>query len=381
MVKPAFSFPRWDGGLGVDLGRLLVHLEHIAEAAELLRAGGVVRERMALVAADHLAEVLLQDHVDKTFVTTEQEGPLSSRRYDRHERRRLLGDFSARIELACATQPGFWPPPRLLDARDAVVFRVAHGYRNELYHGDQHNPALGRPLAVEYLQAVGRALVRSSREGLSEGSYSPRDPRVRAFRRLGASMSTSLTPRRIAEECVQHLVGRFHVKRATLSRQLIQDVDARAAAVQSTLGKLSGLGFSREIQREFIQATFLWAAYRADPDLVRLQDEHDALMRGAATKSDAELAEIAQTYAANEAAAQRRRDELSEGFRPPATISTATTIIRSARRLDAAPNTAALLERYQALDERLRLLEQCVARVDLEFDRMLERASDRARGK
>jgi hypothetical protein len=336
---------------------------------------------MALVAADHLAEVLLQDHVDKTFVTTEEEGPLSPRRYDRDERRRLHGDFSARIELASATPEGFWPPPRLLDAGDAVVFRVAHGYRNALYHGDQHNPALGRPLAVEYLQAVGRALVRSWPEGLMHGSYSARDPRVRAFRRLGASVSTSFTPRHVAEECVQHLLGRFRVQRATLSRQLIKDIEDRSGVVQATLDNLSRLGLSRDTQREFMHATFLWAAYRADPELVRLGDEHHALARGTGNRSEGELARIAPAYAANKTATQRRRDELSEGFSPPVTIATATTVTRSARRLASAPDTAALLQRYQSLDERLRLLEQCVTRVDMEFDRMLERASDRARGK
>lgn len=161
-VATKFVFPRSGGFLDRDLGRLVVHLEHISEAAALLRARGVVRERMALVAADHLAEVLLQDCMEATFVATEQLGPLTPRRYNRVQRQQLVNDFSARVQLACEVPVG-WASEPWLDARDASVFRVAHAYRNALYHGDRHNAALGRSLTVAYLQAADAGAVVAQR--------------------------------------------------------------------------------------------------------------------------------------------------------------------------------------------------------------------------
>jgi hypothetical protein len=123
--------------------------------------------------------------MEETFVATESMGPLTPRRYDRQQRRRLVADFSARVELACGPPIGFSKSQPLLDAPDASVFRVAHAYRNSLYHGDRHNPALGRSLAIVYLQAVGHTLVRSWPEGLIIGPAA--GARTATSARFGAS--------------------------------------------------------------------------------------------------------------------------------------------------------------------------------------------------
>jgi hypothetical protein len=376
-----FSFPPTDGSMGGDLQRLIVHLEHVAETAALLRAGGVVRERMALVAADHLAEVLLQDHMERAFLETEELGPLSPRRYDRDQRQRLLADFSARVQLACTAPDGVEFRQPILDARDANIFRVAHAYRNALYHGDRHNPALGRSLAVEYLQAVARTLVRSWPMGLTYG-ISARDGRLRAFRRLGAPSAQSVfEPRRVAEECVRHLVGRFRVQRATLCRQLVRDLEERARAVQAVLDDIGRRGLSHETQRDLIRAALLWAAHRADPELIRLEHQRADILRGAAGRSDYPTDAEIEAYAATESAIEQRRQALSQPFRAPVTIATVRRMPRSVRKLILATDTATLLDRYQTLDERLRLLEQAVTAVDLDLERMVQRETDLARGK
>jgi hypothetical protein len=349
----------------------------------LVRAGGVVRERMALVAADHLAEVLLQDHMEETFVATESMGPLTPRRYDRQQRRRLVADFSARVELACGPPIGFSKSQPLLDAPDASVFRVAHAYRNSLYHGDRHNPALGRSLAIVYLQAVGHTLVRSWPEGLIIGpAAGARDRNVRALRRLGASWSgRSYSPRAAADESVRQIVGRLRVQRATLCRQLIADLEQRARAAQATLDSLSAQGLPREALRDLVRAALLWAAYRADPELVRLQDEYDAIIRDRIERSQSLTDEEAAAYLENEEAQERRRDALREGFRAPVTVDTARRLPRAAAKLHRAQDIPLLLERYQVLDERLRLLEQAVEWGDLEVDRLVHHELDVARGK
>lgn len=375
-----FVFPRSGRFLDRDLGRLVVHLEHISEAAALLRARGVVRERMALVAADHLAEVLLQDCMEATFVTTEQLGPVTPRRYNRVQRQQLVNDFSARVQLACEVPVG-WGSEPWLDARDASVFRVAHAYRNALYHGDRHNVALGRSLTVAYLQAVGRTLVRSWPRGHTFGGLASTDRRIRAFRRLGATVGSSFSPRAVAEDCVGNLIGSFRVQRATLCRQLVSDLEDRALAVEATVEGLSRSGLRREIQRDLVRAALLWAAFRADPELVRLQDEKDTLLQSFGERAGGPADDVVEAYKANQSAIERRREALSEVFRAPVTIATAGRMSQSARKLASAEDTVALLERYRTLDERFALLEQAVASVDIEWDRMVQHELDLARGK
>jgi hypothetical protein len=377
-----FSFPRRHGPHDSELSRLAVHLEHMAEAAALLRAGGVVRERIALVAADHLAEVLLQDWVEDAFVASEELGPLASRRYDRAKRQRLLADFSARVEFACAAPIGWMSDEPLLDARDASIFRVAHAYRNALYHGDRHNRALGRSLAVEYIQAAGRTLVRSWPPNQVLGGIAAGDARLRSFRRLGSPEARSpFAPRIVAEQCVRHLVGRFRVQRASLCRQLVHDIEDRAQRVERMLNDLRGEGLTGTAQADLVRAALLWAAYRADPELVGLQEQQDAIIRGAKGRENFPSVQEQAAYADCEQAMERRRDALKAGFRAPVSVATAKTLPRAALRLKAAPDTARLLKRYQLLDEQMRLLEQAVAKVASDVERWIQYEIDLARGK
>ena len=364
----------------MTLDRLVVFLEHLAEVASLLQAGGVARHRMALVAADQLAEMLLQDHLEQTLAVSEELGPLSPQRWDLARRQQLSRDFPARVELARLPRID-WPSAEpWLDTHDATVFRVAHGYRNALYHSGRHNARLGRSLAVVYAQAVGRTLVRSWSLGITIG-VSARDTRLRALRRLGASTARSpFEPRTLAAECVRHLVGGFRVQRKSLCKQLVLDLKQRAHLVETLLDDLTQRGVSREMQRDLVRAALLWAAYRADPEIVRLQDAQGAILAGVSARGGV-LDDEAVEYAANEVALRQRRDDLGRRFRPPVSVATARAMGRSAQKLGSAPDTATLLERYQRLDERLELLERAVTVVDIDLERAAERESDLTRGK
>jgi hypothetical protein len=61
-------------------------------------------------------------------------------------------------------------PKPILDTHDSVVVRVAHHYRNPIYHQDRHNPTLIHPVGRLYAQAVGRAFIRSHRQGWAVSS-------------------------------------------------------------------------------------------------------------------------------------------------------------------------------------------------------------------
>ena len=61
-----------------------------------------------------------------------------------------------------ADGPSWRKVEAILSDADAAVMRVAHTYRNGVYHEDRHNRALLTPLTGLYAQAVG-LLVASSR--------------------------------------------------------------------------------------------------------------------------------------------------------------------------------------------------------------------------
>jgi hypothetical protein len=144
-----------------DLSRFELFAEQLVLAAELVRGGGSARERLALVAIDNLAEVVLYRHMQFAFGASEDMGGrLAVRRFGQRERDRLRQDFDRRVTLALSEPQGigaFAFPRPVLDEQDAAIFRVAHRYRNGLHHEDRANDALLDPLARLYLIAVGRA--------------------------------------------------------------------------------------------------------------------------------------------------------------------------------------------------------------------------------
>jgi hypothetical protein len=144
-----------------DLSRFELFAEQLVLAAELVRGGGSARERLALVAIDNLAEVVLYRHMQFAFGASEDMGGrLAVRRFGQRERDRLRQDFDRRVTLALSEPQGigaFAFPRPVLDEHDAAIFRVAHRYRNGLHHEDRANDALLDPLARLYLIAVGRA--------------------------------------------------------------------------------------------------------------------------------------------------------------------------------------------------------------------------------
>ena len=102
-------------------------------------------------------------------------GRLAIRRFGQRERDRLRQDFDRKVSLALRKEEGlhaFASPNPILDEEDAVVFRIAHRYRNGLHHEDRANDALLEPLARLYLAGVGRAWCRAQ-PARSVGGLSP----------------------------------------------------------------------------------------------------------------------------------------------------------------------------------------------------------------
>jgi hypothetical protein len=169
----SFDFPSLGRATGSVADRFLLFIEQLEQALLLLASGRIARQRMALVALDNLAEGLMFHHLQKVFLASDEPTWVEHRQFSAKERHKATRSFNKRVDLATEkleSAPPVYFPDRILDAHDAVVFRVAHHYRNPIYHQDRHNPTLILPVGRLYVQAVGRAFVRSHQEGWAVSS-------------------------------------------------------------------------------------------------------------------------------------------------------------------------------------------------------------------
>jgi hypothetical protein len=63
------DFPDISSRRGDEIERFILFVEQLEQAIELLQTGRTARQRMALVALDNLAEVLISDYAESAFLT------------------------------------------------------------------------------------------------------------------------------------------------------------------------------------------------------------------------------------------------------------------------------------------------------------------------
>ena len=168
------------------IARFVVFVEQFEVAVALATSGRLAQVRMALVAADHLAELLVSRHAKRSFESSEQSRWMRREQFGRADRKRIGRDFSRKIHLAERkhTAPRWLAVPAILDESDAALFRLAHRARNGVYHEDRHNSALLIPLTWLYLAAVGRAFCRQYEAGSAVGGGGV-EARVIELKRFG----------------------------------------------------------------------------------------------------------------------------------------------------------------------------------------------------
>ncbi len=369
-----------------DLSRLELFTEQLDLAAQLVRAGGLARDRMALVAIDNLAEVLLYRHMQFTFDAGEQMGGrLAVRRYDQRERDRLRRDFDRRVTLAQTEPKGLFTfafPKPLLDQVDAATFRVAHRYRNGIYHEDRHNQALLDPLTRLYLAAVGRAWCRaqpaSSMGGL--GDRLGEHPHVARTASRGV-VSFPDAAHRITDDVLHNL----DVNPRDLAERLAADLRQRADGTDEGRRELTRCGLVRDAHAEMLRAAELRHLHRADPELVRLQDEASGILGDLVARGNngdnAEVEDLEARFQNAEESQRERIDELRSAFHPQLNLGTASATRKAAKRLEQLRDLSQILMRYETHDRRLALLEGCLAWIDREWDHLVTTEEEVARGK
>lgn len=366
-----------------DLSRFELFAEQLALAAQLVREGGIARERLALVAIDSLAEVLLYRHMQASFEASEEMGVLATRRFGQRDRDRLRQDFDRRVTLALLGdgRGTLSDPAPVLGGPDAAIFRIAHRYRNGLHHEDRANDTLLDPLARLYLTAVGRTWVRAQPASMIGGlsaarmRASPRTARVSS----GGIVVFVDAARAIAAE----LLDAMEVEPRGLAERLADDLVRRADDADRSREDLVRQGLVAALHAALLRAAELRHHHRADPELVRLQDEaSDAMGRLIEERSDdVDVAALQARYREAEAGQRERIVQLDTVFRPKLDLATANSTRKAAGRLRQVRDLDRLLARYETHDARLRLLEDCLAWIDREWDRFLSTEDEIRRGK
>jgi len=357
--------------------------EQLDLTAQLVRAGGLARGRMALVAIDNLAEVLLYRHMQFTFDASEEMGGrFAIPRYDQRERDRLRRDFDRRVRLAQTEHSRpltFAYPKPMLNRMDADVFRVAHRYRNGVYHEDRHNDALLDPLARLYLSAVGRAWCRAQPR-MSCGGAEERLSELPLIASTATRGVVSLG--HTTQSLTRRLLQGLDVDPKDLAARVAADLVERANATDTARRELVRCGLPAEAHAEMLRASELRHLYRADPELVRHQEEASTLLSQLVGRSEDDPADdLIERYREAEESQRRRVIELRSTFRPRLNLATASSTRKAANRLEQLRDLSRILTRYQALDERLTLLEGCLAWIDREWDRYVTTEDEIARGK
>jgi hypothetical protein len=338
---------------------------------------------MALVAIDNLAEVLLYRHLQFTFEASEEMGSrLPLPRYAQRDRDRLRQDFDRRVSLAMTKHEGpftFAYPEPVLDHVDATTFRVAHRYRNGVYHEDRDNQALLDPLARLYLSAVGRAWCRAQ-PAMSMGGLAERLSELPHVARTanGGLVSLPYAVEAIADELLQNV----EVDPRDLAQRLATDLLQRADGTDAARRELVRCGLAADAHSEMLRAAELRHLHRADPELVRLQEEASGILGQLVAQADGlPVDDLRARFQSAEAEQRERIVELRSTFRPRLNLATASSTRKAAQRLRQLRDLDRLLTHYEVHDDRLRLLEGCLAWIDREWDQLVNMEEEIARGK
>lgn len=365
-----------------ERGQFLLFVEQMDEARTLLKDARLSKQRLALIAIDGLAEMLLARQQRRIEELRHEAGFPQIPRLTMARLQKLRGDFRARVELARADTPdlriGRVLGP-ILDQLDADIFRTAHSYRGRVYHADHHNPTALPLIARAYLGAVGRAFVRQQPIGVA-GSPDLTTAKICAYGfDLADSWSAGyFAPREAAEAITQKLTVELEVELDEFKVALAEDIVARSGWAEEMIESIIEDGYPRERVPEVIAEADPWQQIEADEEVVRLEDEiaalkakHTSNFTEASMHKEAELME----------ARNERVFGLRAELKPSVTVDDIPRIGVLGAQLRNAKNVGALFNRYRKLDDEIELIERILEELAIGWDRHLQEELDRIRGK
>jgi hypothetical protein len=362
-------------------------VEQLAEIRALVRSDEVAKLRMALVAIDNLAEVLL--HRQKRIAQRIANEGWTHRvpRLGAKELRRFSADFGARVQFA-RRGGGDYLSDRvlrpLLDDLDDAIVRTGHAYRNRVYHADHHN-SLALPLiARTYMAAVGRAFARHQprqiahsvgewqRQALAEYGYD-----VDGESWAGRGM---FEPVAAAEAIVARLTDDLQLDLAEVNRQLTADLAWRCDWADGMIENLLSEGMAEKDLNWALAWGQFWDARGSDDELVRLATEQADAWHEIVQSDDKGEARFDHLHELQEKHSDRVR-ELLRDFTPNLDLGEIDRVRKAGEKLSTARDLGRVFTRYQALDERIQKIERALDDAAIGWDRAVQEELDRRRGK
>jgi hypothetical protein len=368
-----------DHGYGPG-GDLFLALEQLEAIRDLLLANSPVKDRMALILLDALADALLFRRLEQIYEATEE--PFRRHkmpRFSRQDRFAARQRFNRRVEIARqATELDRWvgEGEELISESDAAILKVGHSYRNGAYHEGALNPDVTAALARVLFGAVARLVARSERPGVAVGSISER--RISQLAGWGYKTGGMLELRPAADAVSQRFTSELAVDATDLGGLLADDLEARVESLRSDVGFLAESGVEPE---KIIEGIELWSHYGADEELLELQAQFDPF----AICEASERGELREDVAAEaEAALKRyreRQEELEREHKRRVSLDLLDRATSTAERLRTMSDTKKVLVAYHDVERPLAELEDYVDEAVRALDREIQRQIDLARGK
>jgi hypothetical protein len=364
------------------IDRFVTFVEQLDVAADLVGADTLPKARMALVAVDNLANLLLHRHAERVFAASERSWWHEHRRFTRVERQRILNDFRDLLKIAGQSWDMAWQKIEVVvPAEDSPILRIGHSYRNAVYHEDRHNAALIQPLTVLYMQAVGRAFSRFYRPGVAWSATTDQVASLHAFDyslpepELGARMFEF---RGAAETVTEAITGRFDVPLAPLRTWLAEDLVTRTLRLARIAVGLLEEGMPDERFEFAFNWTLFWDACGADPEAMELQARREELSPTHA-RSDEDAGSDRELHEQANAKYIERWHKLKREFKPPVRWHDIPRVGKRAEKLATAKSVPSLLERYEVLDRDVSYLEDGISGAISSWNAMISDAEDEAR--
>lgn len=373
-----------------DVARFTLILDGVEDAAARLRSENIADLRFALVIADHLTDVLLARRVERLIALSEKGFAWESReQFDSKARGLLRQGFNRRVTLAARPYDAafaFGMGDPILEPADADVLRVAHAYRNDVYHEDRH-PSTIRTIALAAVHALVRAW-QASLPANTASSWGSESPLMRRLERIGYS-GPDFVPERgyLSLHAGAVAVASWLEKTAPLDlreerRELASDIEARVQWAESMIEWLSSWqGPGRESIEPALRWSDFWGRHGDDPELVALDTRRRSAFEQVVDAGDDAMESLREDIRRCEDAYTARLRDLRLAYSPSVSLGGLPQLRKRGAGLRQAKNIGTLLTRYRTLDLELRVFEEALAEVAIGWDRHVESESDRARGK
>lgn len=370
-----------------DVARFTLILDGVEDAAARLRSENIADVRLALVIADYLTDVILARRVSRLIALSERGFAWESReQFDSKARGLLRQGFNRRLALAARPYDAtftFGLGDPIIDPTDAEVLRVAHAYRNDVYHADRHAATI-RTIAAAALHALVRAwnASLSARTASSWGADSPLMRRLECIGYVSPDFAGKgyLSLHAGAAAVASWLEAAVPIDLREQRRELASDIEARVRWSESMVEWLSSWqGPGREHIEPALRWTDFWRQHGDDPDLVALDSLRRSVFEqgGDEDANETRREEIRQC----EDAYLARLCHLRLAHQPAVLLDGLPALGRRGRGLRQAKDAGALLSRYRTLDMELGVFEEALADVAIGWDGHVQSEVDRARGK